>query len=443
MRRHLVGPKRVGMQSFLYPRSRVWPMGFSWSSFIAQSKMLDVCRTAGLGEDRMLALDLRTPDDVSEAFCLAADDVIHFCKEAEVGRERMRRLDRAFACHGVQKHEQKDIDQVLSGKAIGVELGGGLFLAPASANLGTLLMAIAGLTTSNADVLMTPLEVVAVLGVAQWFCLLKRPLFSVFHKTYDFARAGDQNTRVPAPAEVKREFAMIGALAIYFEADLARAWAPVLPASDASSAYGFGLSVARVPAKEARRVGLLAEKRGFFFRPASDGDDKADVKRAGIQQRLRVKAKDFRTVLALRAQYSAHSGALEAAGVTVMLRWLTRSPARHSVRIAALVDAMAVLGAAARGRSSAPTLRTGVARFGAISVAADLLVRYAYIPSESNPADAPSRGVVAPCAILRGGRPARRRTPAERSREVRLKHHLKSQARLDHRARERRASLLV
>ncbi len=53
-------------------------MGFSWSSFVAQSSMLSVCSTAGLGQDRMLSTDLDTPVSVSEAFSLATDDVIHF-----------------------------------------------------------------------------------------------------------------------------------------------------------------------------------------------------------------------------------------------------------------------------------------------------------------------------------------------------------------------------
>ena len=99
-------------------------------------------------------------------------------------------------------------------------------------------------------------------------------------------------------------------------------------------------------------------------------------------------------MLSLRAKHLAYSGAAEAAGVTSMLRWLTRPAHKHGSRIAALVDAQAVLGAVSRGRSSAPTLRGEVARIGAINVAADLLMRYAYIPSKANPADGPSRGVV-------------------------------------------------
>ena len=59
-----------------------------------------------------------------------------------------------------------------------------------------------------------------------------------------------------------------------------------------------------------------------------------------------------------------------------------------------LVDAQAVLGAAAKGRSSSRCLARDIARIGALAMAGDLLLKLVYIPSEDNPADAPSRGVV-------------------------------------------------
>ena len=42
--------------TFVYPVSRVWPMGYSWSSFIAQNCMLAVCRAAMLTDEKCLSL---------------------------------------------------------------------------------------------------------------------------------------------------------------------------------------------------------------------------------------------------------------------------------------------------------------------------------------------------------------------------------------------------
>ena len=85
---------------------------------------------------------------------------------------------------------------------------------------------------------------------------------------------------------------------------------------------------------------------------------------------------------------------LEAHAVTLSLRWILRSVRRHSRRTVLLVDATAVCGALAKGRSSSPTLKRELMKIGALAIAGDLWLRVVYVPSEDNPSDAPSRGVV-------------------------------------------------
>ena len=87
------------------------------------------------------------------------------------------------------------------------------------------------------------------------------------------------------------------------------------------------------------------------------------------------------------------------------LRWLLRCPRRHSRRTVLLIDATAVCGAVAKGRSSAPTIARELRHIAALSIAGDLLLRVVYVPSEDNPGDASSRGIVrswrhasSPCA---------------------------------------------
>ena len=86
--------------------------------------------------------------------------------------------------------------------------------------------------------------------------------------------------------------------------------------------------------------------------------------------------------------------ALEAGGVRLGLRWWLRSAKRHNQRVVMLVDAQAVMGAVCKGRSSSLSLRKEVMRIAALQLAGNLHLHLVYVPSEDNPADAPSRGVV-------------------------------------------------
>ena len=118
-----------------------------------------------------------------------------------------------------------------------------------------------------------------------------------------------------------------------------------------------------------------------------------EVERLGSCLRLPIHEHQFRTFFMVKAKHQAHSGALEATAVALALRRLSRSHANHNHRGSFLVDAQAVLHALQKGRTSAGTLRAAVGQVAALSLACAWRWRYAYLPSESNPADAPSRGV--------------------------------------------------
>ena len=110
---------------------------------------------------------------------------------------------------------------------------------------------------------------------------------------------------------------------------------------------------------------------------------------------------DFRTVVSQRKSFDGHSGALEAAGLVLGIRWHLRTKSHFSQRLVVLVDAQAVLFAAAKGRSSAPSLRFEMRKLAALALVGDLIIKYIYVSSEYNPADAPSRGVVLPAVRAR------------------------------------------
>ena len=192
------------------------------------------------------------------------------------------------------------------------------------------------------------------------------------------------------------ELALILALAALLEGDLWRQWQDCLVATDAAGSYGFGVSVAKVLPSFTRATAQCCATPLAFIRldrSTPHEHQEEERPREGTPCVLPLGRGAFRPVLSSKARFKAHSGSLEATGVELGLQWILRSSARHGRRTLLLIDARAVLGAVAKGRSSARTIRRNLMRIAALVLAGDLLVHVAYIPSEDNPADTPSRGV--------------------------------------------------
>ena len=102
----------------------------------------------------------------------------------------------------------------------------------------------------------------------------------------------------------------------------------------------------------------------------------------------------FRTVISARRRFEAHSSTLEAGGVVLGLKGMLRQSRNHSSRATFLIDAQAVLGAIAKGRSSAGAIKRDTQLAAALLLEGDVALSCTHIPSEDNPADEPSRGIV-------------------------------------------------
>ena len=379
----------------IYPVSCCWPMGFSWSSFIAQSHLLACCRAAGLSESMALADNRPSPLAMSEVFSLATDDVMHFTQgDPELSSSRMRDLDRAMKEGGVVRNADKDLVAASSGTAIGIDLDEGLYLAPHAEKLALVLSGAGCLTDS---LKLSPSGMSALLGHYTWFGLLDRPMLSCFAEVYAHARLDGLHTeRALSPRCIAELLAFVALLPLC-EADLQRPWSELLGATDASVDFGFGACVTDCTPARSRELGRLAERRGDYVRldrlaAGEDSDDEPERSRIGKPHRLGLPKRAFRTVLSCRKNYDGHAGALETSALVLFVKWLLRSTRRHAKRTVVLVDAKALVGAATKGRTSADSMQRELRQLAALTLAGDLHMRYVYVPSEDNPADAPSRG---------------------------------------------------
>ncbi|CAE7254004.1 unnamed protein product [Symbiodinium sp. KB8] len=301
----------------VFPVSNVWSMGFSWSSFVAQEALLACCTDAGLGPDKVLACDIRTPSSFSEVIAAATDDAMFFSTSGlGVTSQMAERFDRELFQHDILKHSGKDVNDELNTTCVGVSLEGGVQLAtPPARCLALVVMVLAVTHAGAASAKQDP----------------------------------DDDVLRRLPASVMEELLLGLVLGMFWLADLTRQFLPLVAVSDASTEYGFEASIARASVIDVRNLARLAEKRGSYV--VLDGG--ADCSRTtGTGHQFHMSKEEFVHILSVRKHINSHINILEGEAFLLLLRWLLRSRARHASRVVILVDSAVWLGAAAKGRSS-------------------------------------------------------------------------------------------
>ncbi len=168
-------------RTMLHPASLAWPMGFAWSSAVAQDVTLGLLDRAGLPEESILCDSEEAPADDEESAIVATDDTIFFHRDPAVARARLAAFDEAMEVARVPRAIKKDIDLANSITGLGCELT----VVPAAASpdrnkLLSIFLATLGLDTRGRA---SPKAVHSLLGIDQWFCLLSRPHSSCFRDT--------------------------------------------------------------------------------------------------------------------------------------------------------------------------------------------------------------------------------------------------------------------
>jgi hypothetical protein len=97
------------------------------------------------------------------------------------------------------------------------------------------------------------------------------------------------------------------------------------------------------------------------------------------------------TVIATTWRRQEHINLLEIRAMLLAVRWvLSHSDAVHT-QLLLLVDSSTAFYGVRKGRSSSPHLLTVLRQYAALLLAGDVSVLTAWLPSDLNPADSPSR----------------------------------------------------
>lgn len=173
-------------KDLVVPVSLTWPMGFAWSSYVAQEFLLDLCNSAGLSEHKVLSCETTTPMSFELVFAAATDDLMIF-SDARPGvtQSAANRVDSEFQRRGAVRNSRKDIDDEVSATCVGVQLEEGTHLGvPPQRCIAMVVSLLFVLEKAFAS----PKQVHQILGVQQWFDLLCRCKLSVHNKVYSFVR---------------------------------------------------------------------------------------------------------------------------------------------------------------------------------------------------------------------------------------------------------------
>ncbi len=355
-------------------------------------------------------------------FSVATDDIFGFERledstaSGTVSKD-MSALDEIFSMHSIQIQRAKQIDRQRDCTVLGVEIRDGMWLGARGCRVKQVWSCLASLRP-RATVTVKWLS--GIVGVLNWHNLLARGLLSCLHRCYGAVGGRLPTETLSLTTPLLTELVVNASLAAFWTVDLCRSWTTLVPFSDASESYGFGLCFGRLRDADVASLSNQLAKWPHHAVFSNTKDDGTLRVRAGDAVRLSIRDDRCRTIFGIRARRRGPPGQLEAQAVALGLQRVLRQVRHHGCRILFGTDAQAVMHALNKGRSSSWSLRREISRCSMLALAGDLRCKYFYVPSELNVADGPSRG-----KFTRTRRSRRRwRPPAEPASFARLRRSL-------------------
>lgn len=245
-----------------------------------------------------------------------------------------------------------------------------------------------------------------VCGLWVWACLLRRPLLSVMGEMFTFADLPQPNRRRRLPRKIIVELNVLLDMFPMLYVDLSVPASQRVYASDASKTGG-GVSCAEIREDEFDSfldyVAHTRVMKGWYSRLRDSSTASETLGLSDTSDRFPTRVGDgfaalfqttpFKTAISTDwRRRGEHINALEMEAEILALRHMGRSSASPLCQTCLFIENISALGALAKGRSSAPLLNRGCQQFADIGILSGIRVKFYWVPSHLNPADAPSRG---------------------------------------------------
>ena len=228
---------------------------------------------------------------------------------------------------------------------------------------------------------LSPRALQQLLGSWVWPLLLYRPFLAILAQVFEFARLPLPLLRRRLPAGCLQELTHLVTLGPLIEVDLHDPIASTVVAFDASKRGGGVVYSPLGP--DVQELAALRTLEDWHTQPGQ---------KAAEDLLGRLARQKWRLALATEWRQEAHINELEASTGVLALRWAARSGLFRGRRVLFLTDSRVVLGAFKKGRSSSRRLNHHCKRVAALSFVSGIRPVWSWIPTELNPADAPSRG---------------------------------------------------
>ena len=362
-------------KTWVKPALCTLPMGYSHAVLLAQEAhiaLLDTMPGLFARRDRLgdpLCTDYTLyPGRVLHAVCI--DDVLLFSTNQALAAWHQRQYLEAGRRAGYTYKPEKLVLPTADGAPVlGIELHGRdctLRLKPEK--LQALVAATRDAVTRGT---IRVVDFQSLLGHWVWASLPCRPALSILSAVFALAQSMRRGTLSLWPA-ARRELLAMSDIAPLLCADLRL---PAFASAVASDASPSGLGVVAVNTGRVRDVApVLSTIPG---------------ERAVVSTPLPVEA--LSTVVGAHWRWEEHINRLEFRAAHVALRWVMRHALPGGVRVPLWCDSSVVVGVLRKGRSCSTSLNRLMRALTADLLLANVSVDVDWIPSELNPADAPSR----------------------------------------------------
>ena len=378
---------------YFYPAFCVMAMGHPHSPALTQNAHENIVysRTSLRREDALTRFTDRRLDRLRHLICL--DDVICLgLQRANLVQPALDEYERVVEQAGLRVKHSKSVNATSEPvECLGADVDGATGLVSMTPRrflkLAAATMLILNRGYASGD------EISALVGGWAWAMLLFRPALSVFRVVYKFAGCA-RKRRYRLWNSVREELSAAVALAPLYLSDLRTHCHSRALASDASE-LGYGVCAAPIQRTSAVDIRHSSNLQYFAFRHSQrlheSNPNLAQELELPRSVRHFVQHSHWTTLFNHAWERPEHINPLECRAVLAAVRWASSVPSAVRSHLTLFTDSRVVMFAVNKGRSSARLLYHRVKLISAYLLAFGIRLRLVWIPSDMNPADAPSR----------------------------------------------------